>query len=57
MTITPNLDLFPLRTHDKIRYADTDRQGHVNNANFSTFLETGRTEILYNPDTPLTAPG
>ncbi len=38
---------FPLKTYDKIRYADTDRQGHVNNALFSTFLETGRTEFLY----------
>ena len=34
-------------TTDKIRYGDTDRQGHVNNAVFSTFLETGRVEILY----------
>ncbi|MDJ0931428.1 thioesterase family protein [Breoghania sp.] len=34
-------------TTDKIRYGDTDRQGHVNNAVFSTFLETGRAEILY----------
>lgn len=41
---------FPLRTKDKIRYADTDRQGHVNNAVFSTFLESGRVEILYNRD-------
>ena len=38
---------FPIITTDKIRYADTDRQGHVNNAVFSTFLETGRVEILY----------
>lgn len=38
---------FPLKSYDKIRYSDTDRQGHVNNANFSTFLETGRTELLY----------
>ena len=36
------LDQFPLRTRDKLRYADTDRQGHVNNAVFATFLETGR---------------
>ena len=39
---------FPLITYDKIRYGDTDRQGHVNNAVFSSFLETGRVEILYN---------
>ncbi|MCH4890940.1 acyl-CoA thioesterase [Acidaminobacter sp. JC074] len=38
---------FPLRTYDKLRYRDTDKQGHVNNANFSTFFETGRTELLY----------
>jgi len=25
---------FPLKVYDKIRYADTDRQGHVNNALF-----------------------
>jgi acyl-CoA thioester hydrolase len=33
-----------------IRYADTDRQGHVNNAVFATFLESGRVAILYAPD-------
>ena len=43
----PEYELFPLKAYDKIRYADTDRQGHVNNALFSTFLETGRTELLY----------
>lgn len=42
------LNDFPIITHDKIRYSDTDAQGHVNNANFSSFLETGRVEILYN---------
>lgn len=48
---------FPLKTYDKVRYADTDRQGHVNNALFSTFLETGRVEILYDRDRPLLAEG
>jgi len=48
---------FPLKTFDKIRYADTDRQGHVNNAHFSTFLETGRVEVLYNPEQPILAAG
>ncbi len=52
---TPALADFPLRTFDKVRYADTDRQGHVNNAAFSTFLETGRVEFLYDPQSPLTA--
>jgi len=53
----PILDDFPFRTFDKLRYADTDRQGHVNNAAFSTFLETGRVEFLYHPDNPLAADG
>jgi acyl-CoA thioester hydrolase len=48
-----NLSDFPKKTFDKVRYADTDRQGHVNNAVFSTFLETGRVEILYNENTPI----
>ena len=51
------LEDFPLRTFDKIRYADTDRQGHVNNANFSSFLETGRVEVLYNTDYPILVEG
>ena len=37
---------FPFRTRDKLRYGDTDRQGHVNNAVFATFLETGRVDML-----------
>ncbi|MBI2309139.1 MAG: acyl-CoA thioesterase [Rhodocyclales bacterium] len=44
---------YPLRTYEKLRYADTDRQGHVNNAVFSTMLETGRVELLYSPQEPL----
>jgi acyl-CoA thioester hydrolase len=37
---------FPHQTFDKIRYNDTDRQGHVNNANFARYYETGRVEML-----------
>jgi len=48
---------FTLWTHDKLRYADTDRQGHVNNAKFATFLETGRVSFLYDPAAPLAPPG
>ena len=48
---------FLLRTYDKIRYGDTDRQGHVNNAVFATFLESGRVEILYDAGNPLADPG
>ena len=52
-----SLSDFPKKAYDKIRYSDIDRQGHVNNAVFSTFLETGRTEILYDPENPLYSPG
>ena len=48
---------YPKHSTDKVRYADTDRQGHVNNALFATFLETGRVEILYDPDQPFPADG
>jgi acyl-CoA thioester hydrolase len=50
METLPKLEHFPLTTHDKLRYADTDRQGHINNAVFATMLETGRVEVLYNPN-------
>ena len=42
----PQLADFPFQTRDKLRYGDTDRQGHVNNAVFATFLETGRVDML-----------
>lgn len=52
-----SLSDYPLKAYEKLRYADTDRQGHINNAIFSTMLETGRVELLYAPDTPLFADG
>ena len=53
MADLPELNQFPIKTSDKIRYADTERQGHVNNSVFSQMLETGRVEFLYNPEDPL----
>jgi len=46
MTTAPVPEDFAVFSYDKLRYGDTDRQGHVNNAVFTTFLETGRVEIL-----------
>ena len=51
-----SIDDFALRTYEKLRYVDTDRQGHVNNAVFASMLETGRVELLYNPDRSLADP-
>jgi acyl-CoA thioester hydrolase len=55
--MAPTLADFPAVTHEKLRYADTDRQGHVNNAVFATMLETGRVELLYAPEAPIFEPG
>jgi acyl-CoA thioester hydrolase len=41
---------FPFITTDKVRYNDTDRQGHVNNAVFATFMELARVEVLHRPE-------
>jgi len=57
MTWQAHLEDFPLRSFDKLRYGDTDRQGHVNNAVFATLLETGRVEMAYLGGTPLMDPG
>jgi acyl-CoA thioester hydrolase len=57
MTDAPTLAAYPLHSRDKLRYGDTDRQGHINNAVFATFFETGRVEVIYNAGAPLTDPG
>jgi acyl-CoA thioester hydrolase len=53
----PPLDAYPSRTSADIRYADMDRQGHVNNAVFATFSEIGRVAFLYDPGNPLAPEG
>lgn len=55
--VISSLEDYPHVTGDKVRYSDTDRQGHVNNAAFASYLETGRVEILYDPRHPLTGTG
>ena len=53
MQTPPELDQFPLKAYEKLRYSDTDRQGHVNNAVFATMYETGRVELFYDRNRPL----
>ncbi|MXQ12759.1 acyl-CoA thioesterase [Microvirga makkahensis] len=56
--ISPRLlEGYPHRTSAEIRYADLDRQGHVNNAVFATYSEIGRVAFMYDPDRPLAPPG
>ena len=52
-----SLDAYPLRAFDTVRYGDTDRQGHVNNAAFATYCETGRVAFLCDPEKPLAPAG
>jgi len=46
----PKLADFPHRVADIIRYADLDPQGHVNNAVFATYFESGRVAMFRDPD-------
>ena len=54
---TPRLDDFPHRTTDIVRFADLDPQGHVNNAVFATYFETGRVTMFRMPDLGIGVPG
>lgn len=38
---------FPFWTEEKLRVADTDMNGHVNNGAIGAFCEAGRAEIMY----------
>lgn len=53
----PRPEDFPHRAIVTVRFSDLDRQGHVNNAVFATFFESGRVVILYNETYGLTVPG
>jgi acyl-CoA thioester hydrolase len=48
---------YAIWTSDTLRYGDTDRQGHVNNAVFATFCESGRVRFLYDEALDLRGPG
>ena len=52
----PALADYPHRATDTIRFADLDPQGHVNNAVFATYFETGRVAMFRNPDLGIGVP-
>jgi acyl-CoA thioester hydrolase len=52
----PQLADFPHRVKEIIRFADLDPQGHVNNAVFSTYFESGRVAMFRNPDLGIGVP-
>ena len=46
----PRLEDYPHRVEEIVRYGDLDPQGHVNNAVFSTYFESGRVAMFREPD-------
>lgn len=54
---TRPLDAYPARAVERLRYGDTDRQGHVNNAVYAALFETGRVDMLFDPAAPVAPPG
>lgn len=48
---------YPHRVTEIIRYGDLDPQGHVNNAVFATYFESGRVAVFRQPDLGIGVPG
>jgi acyl-CoA thioester hydrolase len=53
----PQLADYPHRVADTIRFGDLDPQGHVNQAVFSTYFESGRVAMFRTPDLGIGVPG
>jgi acyl-CoA thioester hydrolase len=51
------LEAYPMHYTERLRYGDTDRQGHINNAAYATFCESGRVAFMFDPDHPMAPPG
>jgi acyl-CoA thioester hydrolase len=54
---TPQLEDFPYRLSDNVRFGDLDPNQHVNNAVYATYFETGRVTLMKSPEFGLTPPG
>jgi acyl-CoA thioester hydrolase len=46
----PQFADYPHRVTDVVRFGDLDPQGHVNNAVFATYFESGRVAMFRSPD-------
>jgi acyl-CoA thioester hydrolase len=46
---SPQLEDFPYRLTDNVRFADLDPNQHVNNAVYATYFETGRVTLMKDP--------
>ena len=54
---TPQLADYPHRAAEIIRFGDLDPQGHVNQAVFLTYFESGRVAMFRDPSLGVGAPG
>src|SRR3954452_9193365 len=54
---TPDLEDFPYRLSDNVRFGDLDPNQHVNNAVYATYFETGRVTLMKDPRHGLTQEG
>ena len=48
---------YPFHVTETLRFADTDRHGHITNSVFAICCQTGRIAILEDPASPLAPPG
>jgi acyl-CoA thioester hydrolase len=46
LNANPQLEDFPYRLTDNVRFADLDPNHHVNNAVYATYFETGRVTLM-----------
>jgi acyl-CoA thioester hydrolase len=53
----PVLAHYPHRVTEIVRFGDLDPQGHVNQAVFLTYFESGRVAMFRNPDLGIGVPG
>jgi acyl-CoA thioester hydrolase len=53
----PQLAEYPHRIADNIRFGDLDPQGHVNQAMFMTYFESGRVAMFRDRDLGIGVPG
>ena len=55
--VVPKLDDYPFRVREIVRFGDIDAQGHVNQAVYLTYFESGRVAMFRNPDLGIGVPG
>ena len=48
-SVLPPVQHYPFWCEEKLRNADTDQQGHINNAVIASFFEAGRMEVFAQP--------